>query len=178
MGIPSNPYLVPVNVINRKQRHLNIFTGTRYMPYFVGFNDNEGTGFRFHLRRLEAWAISFTPLCLCLSEETVNSRWSLLSGVCARGSKRSHAGKWKTPVIYSLTLWKDTLKKTHVMDSLTLEKDTLKKTLVIDSLTLEKDTLKKQLSIISKQILLNGWWLPNIKKNVFAPNWACWSKRT
>ena len=25
---------------------------------------------RFHLRRFEAWAISFTPLCPCLSEET------------------------------------------------------------------------------------------------------------
>ena len=48
----------------------------------------------------------------------------------------------------------------------------------MDSLTLEKDTIKKQRSIISRQILLNGWWLPNIKKNVFAPNWACWSKRT
>ena len=28
------------------------------------------------------------------------------------------------------------------------------------------DTLKKQRSIISKQILLNGWWLPNIKKKL------------
>ena len=28
---------------------------------------------RFHLHRLEAWAISFTPLCLCLSEETVKA---------------------------------------------------------------------------------------------------------
>ena len=127
MGIHSNPYLVPVNVINRRQRHLNIFTGTRYMPYFVGFRGSEGTGFRFHPRRFEAWEISFTPLCLCLLEETVKSRWSLLSGVCARGSKRSHAGKWKTPVIDSLTLEKDTL-KTPVMDSLTLEKDTLKNT--------------------------------------------------
>ena len=26
---------------------------------------------RFHLRRFEAWAISFRQLCLCLSEETV-----------------------------------------------------------------------------------------------------------
>ena len=28
------------------------------------------------------------------------------------------------------------------------------------------DTFKKQRSIISKQILLNGWWLPNIKKKL------------
>ena len=27
---------------------------------------------------------------ICLSDETVKSRWSLLSGVYARGSKRSH----------------------------------------------------------------------------------------
>ena len=31
-------------------------------------------------------------ICLCLSEETLKSRWSLLSGVYARGSKRSHTG--------------------------------------------------------------------------------------
>ena len=30
-------------------------------------------------------------ICLCLSEET-KSQWSLLSGVYARGSKRSHTG--------------------------------------------------------------------------------------
>ena len=30
-------------------------------------------------------------ICRCLSEET-KSRWSLLSGVYARGSKRSHTG--------------------------------------------------------------------------------------
>ena len=36
-------------------------------------------------------------ICLCLSEETRNSRWSLLSGVYARGSKRSHTrGKYVT----------------------------------------------------------------------------------
>ena len=34
----------------------------------------------------------------------------LLSGVYARGSKRSHAGKWKKPVMDSLTLEKNTLK--------------------------------------------------------------------
>ena len=38
------------------------------------------------------------------------SCWSLLSGVGARGSKRSHAGKWKTRLMDSLTLEKDTLK--------------------------------------------------------------------
>ena len=41
--------------------------------------------------RLETLAISFTPLCQCLSEET-KTRWSLLSGVYARGSKISHTG--------------------------------------------------------------------------------------
>ena len=43
-----------------------------------------------------AWkvlAISFTPLCLCLSEVSDSkSRRSLLSRVYARGSKRSHTG--------------------------------------------------------------------------------------
>ena len=38
------------------------------------------------------------------------NRWSLLSGVYARGSKRSHVGKWKKPVMDSLALEKDTLK--------------------------------------------------------------------
>ena len=28
---------------------------------------------RFHLRHFEAWAILFTPLCLCLSEETLKA---------------------------------------------------------------------------------------------------------
>ena len=28
---------------------------------------------RFHLRCFQAWAISFTPLCLCLSEETLKA---------------------------------------------------------------------------------------------------------
>ena len=45
----------------------------------------------------------------------IKSRWSLLSGVYARGSKRSHAGKWKKPVIDSQTLEKDTLKTFHVV---------------------------------------------------------------
>ena len=40
------------------------------------------------------------------------SRWSLLSCVYARGSKRSHAGKWKKPFVDSLTLEKNTLGKT------------------------------------------------------------------
>ena len=35
--------------------------------------------------------LTFTPHCLRLSEDTV-SRWSLLSGVYARESKKSHTG--------------------------------------------------------------------------------------
>ena len=35
------------------------------------------------------------------------SRWSILPGVYARGSKRSHTGNWKTPVTDSLTLEKE-----------------------------------------------------------------------
>ena len=48
-----------------------------------------------------AWklAISFFPLCQCLSEETI-SRWSLLSGVYVRGSKISHTGSGVDSVIY------------------------------------------------------------------------------
>ena len=42
--------------------------------------------------------IPFTPLCQCISDETVQavstSRWSLLSGVYARGSKRSTSPHW------------------------------------------------------------------------------------
>ena len=33
----------------------------------------EGTRVQKHFCRFEAWATSFTPLCLCLSEETVNA---------------------------------------------------------------------------------------------------------
>ena len=60
----------------------------------------------------------FTPLCsphfvhptLPVSfRRCTKSCWSLLSGVYARGSKRSHAGKWKKPVMDSQTLEKDTL---------------------------------------------------------------------
>ena len=35
-------------------------------------------------------AIPLTLLCQCLSDETLKRRWSLLSGVYARGSKISH----------------------------------------------------------------------------------------
>ena len=34
---------------------------------------SKGSGFKNHLRHFEAWATSFTPLCLCLSEETVKA---------------------------------------------------------------------------------------------------------
>ena len=81
---------------------------------------------RFHLRRFEAWAISFTPLCLCLSEETVTVVGPFYLVSMPREVK-DH--------------------KSSVMDSLTLES-----------------------SKISKQILLNGWWLPNIKKKAIADN--------
>ena len=33
----------------------------------------EGIGVQNHLHRFEAWATSFTPLCLSLSEETVKA---------------------------------------------------------------------------------------------------------
>ena len=33
----------------------------------------ERTEVQNHLSRFEAWAISFTPLCLCLSEETLKA---------------------------------------------------------------------------------------------------------
>ena len=33
----------------------------------------ERTVVRFHLRRFETWAISFTPFCPCLSEETLKA---------------------------------------------------------------------------------------------------------
>ena len=47
------------------------------------------------------------PLCLCLSEETVKAVGSFyLVSVCAKGSKRSHAGKWKKTVMGSLSLWR------------------------------------------------------------------------
>ena len=51
---------------------------------------SSGRAIESHWDRLETLAISFTPLCQCLSEET--SRWSLLSGAYARGTKRSHTG--------------------------------------------------------------------------------------
>ena len=69
----------------------------------------EGTGVRSHLRQFKDWAISFTPLCLCLSEETVTPVGPFYL-VSARGSKRSNAGKWKKPMMDSLALEKDTLK--------------------------------------------------------------------
>ena len=49
-------------------------------------------GFESHCGKLRfgTLAIPFTPLCQCLSEETLKSRRPLLSGVYARGSKRSH----------------------------------------------------------------------------------------
>ena len=43
-------------------------------------------------RNFETLALPFIPLCRCLSEETLKSRWSLLSGVYVRGRIISHTG--------------------------------------------------------------------------------------
>ena len=58
----------------------------------------KGPGFKTTCCHFETWAISFTPLCLCLSEETLKAigPFYLVSNtVYTRGSKRSLAGKWK-----------------------------------------------------------------------------------
>ena len=49
-------------------------------------------GFESHCGKLRfgTLAIPFTPLCQCLSEETLKAVDPLESGVYARGSKRSH----------------------------------------------------------------------------------------
>ena len=69
----------------------------------------ERTVVRFHIRRFEVWAILFISFCLSFGRDS-KSHWSLLSGVYTRGSKTSHARKWKKPVMDSLTLEKDALK--------------------------------------------------------------------
>ena len=43
-------------------------------------------------RCFDTWASSFTPHCLCLSDETLKAVWSLLYGAYVRGSKISHTG--------------------------------------------------------------------------------------
>ena len=53
---------------------------------------SSGRAIESHGDRLETLAISFTPLCQCLFGRDTKSRWSLLSGAYARGSKRSHTG--------------------------------------------------------------------------------------
>ena len=59
-----------------------------------------GRGFESQWCRFGTWESLFTPHCLfCLSEDTI-SHWSLLSGVYARGSKRSH-----TPHSRERRLW-------------------------------------------------------------------------
>ena len=55
---------------------------------------------RFH--RFETWAISFTPLCLCLSEEAPKAVGSFYIWCLCKGSKISYKGKWKKPVVGSL----------------------------------------------------------------------------
>ena len=53
---------------------------------------SRGRWFNSTYRRFETLAISFTPhLPVCFGRDT-KSWWSLLSGVCARGSKISHTG--------------------------------------------------------------------------------------
>ena len=56
---------------------------------------SKGPGFKATYCRFETWATSFTPLCLCLSEETVKVSDS------ARICKRHHIGKWIKPVVDS-----------------------------------------------------------------------------
>ena len=47
---------------------------------------------RMALLGVKIWFSTLEIVYLCLSDETLKSRWSLLSGVYARGSKRSHTG--------------------------------------------------------------------------------------
>ena len=54
---------------------------------------SRGSGFETTCCRFETWAISFNPLCPCLSEETLKAVG--LCGVYERGSKISDTGKWK-----------------------------------------------------------------------------------
>ena len=57
-------------------------------------------GVRNHLQRFEVWAVSFTPLFMCLSEETIK----------AVGPFCPTQGNGTKSVMDSLTLEKDTLK--------------------------------------------------------------------
>ena len=66
-------------------------------------------GVRNLLRRFEAWAISFTPLCLCLSEETVKA--------VGPSYLVSMPGEVKYPTQGN--------GKKHVMDSIAPERDSL-----------------------------------------------------
>ena len=72
------------------------WTGDRTVP--AEFESNCGK------RRFRTLAIMFTPLCQCLSEETLKAgSRPLLSGVYARGSKRSHQSTLKCVTVVDST---------------------------------------------------------------------------
>ena len=55
--------------------------------------DSRLGGLWFSSIRFKVWTISFTPLCLCLSEEILKNRRSLQYGIYSNGSKISYTGK-------------------------------------------------------------------------------------
>ena len=63
-------------------------------------------GFESHCGQLRfgTLAILFTPPCQCLLEETLKSRRSLLSGVYARGNKRSHQSALECVTVVDSTI--------------------------------------------------------------------------
>ena len=59
----------------------------------VGSGDNRGNGGSIQPTAVSKLRLFRPPhICLCLSEETLKASGPLLSGVYARGSKKSHTG--------------------------------------------------------------------------------------
>ena len=65
---------------------------------------SKGTGLETTCCRFKTWAISFTPHVPVSLGRYTKSLWSVMFGVYARGSKRSHKAKWMKTVVDSVRL--------------------------------------------------------------------------
>ena len=69
------------------------------------FRKVEGTGVQNYLLPFRNLGNFVHPTLPVSFGRDTKSRWSLLSGVYARGSKRPHTGKWKKLVVDSTWSW-------------------------------------------------------------------------
>ena len=111
-----NKYENIVSTMNRclfkhtDKRHI-VFNGERLSCGRASVFRSKGPGFKTTCCRFETWTISFTSLCRCLSEESLKAVGPFY--LVSMQRKTPHTGKWKKPVVDSLTLERDLTQINH-----------------------------------------------------------------